>query len=76
MINFKEYESKTLEEAIKKAIEDLNCEKEELIIKENFVEVKLFKSSKYIISVIKKEEIKEYLKNFFKTLGNLMNIVI
>lgn len=76
MINFKEYESKTLEEAIKKATEDLNCEKEDLIIKENFVEGKLFKSSKYIISVIKKEEIKEYLKNFFKTLGNLMNITI
>ena len=76
MINFKEYESKTLEDAIKKAIEDLNCEKEDLIIKENFVEGKLFKSSKYIIRVFTKEEIKEYLKNFFKTLGNLMNIVI
>lgn len=76
MNNFKQYESKTLEEAIKKATEDLNCETEDLIIKENFIEGKLFKSSKYTISVIKKEDVKEYLKNFFKTLGNLMNIVI
>lgn len=76
MIKINKYEAKTEEEAIKKAMIDLNCEKENLIYKLEFIEGKLFKSSKYIVTVIEKSEIKKYINEYFKKLSDLINITI
>lgn len=76
MIKVNKFEAKTEEEALNKAMVELNCEKANLFYKSEFVEGKLFKGSKYIIEVIEKSDVKEYINNFFKELATSMNISI
>ena len=74
MLTINKYEGKTEEEALSKAMVELNCEKENLIYNTEFVEGKLFKSAKYIINVVEISKIKEYLNEFFKEFAKNMNI--
>lgn len=76
MLKINKYESKTEEEALKKAMIELNCEKDNLIYEKKEIEGKLFKSPKCIITVIQKSDLKNYINEYFKELGNLMNIAI
>ena len=76
MVEIKKYEAKTKEEALNEALKELNAEEKDLFLKSEFIEGKLFKSSKYIVSVIKKDDIKKYIEEFFKELGKFMNINI
>ena len=76
MINVLKYEAKEKEEIEKQIKEELKCELDELIIKYEFIEGKLFKSQKYVASVIKKEDIKILIDEVIKTIGQNMNIVI
>ncbi len=76
MVEIKKYEAKTKEEALKNILDDLKVEEKDLFLKSEFIEGKLFKASKYIVSVIKKSDIKEYIENFFKEIGKYMNINI
>lgn len=76
MIKISKFEAKTIEEALNKAMIELNCEKENIFYKSEFIEGKLFKGSKYIIEVVEKSDVKEYINNFFKELANTMNISI
>ena len=76
MINVLKYEAKEKEEIEKQIKEELKCELNELIINYEFIEGKLFKSQKYIASVIKKEDIKILIDEVIKTIGKNMNIVI
>lgn len=76
MIEIKTKEAKTKEEALEELLKELNVKEEEVFKKSEFVEGKLFKSSKYIVSVIKKDDIKEYINNFFKEISNYMNMHI
>lgn len=76
MINVLKYEAKEKEEIEKQIKEELKCELDELIIKYEFTEGKLFKSQKYVASVIKKEDIKVLIDEVIKTIGQNMNIVI
>ena len=76
MIKISKFEGKTIEEALNKAMIELNCEKENILYKSEFIEGKLFKGSKYIIEVVEKSDIKEYINNFFNELQNNMNISI
>ena len=65
MVEIRTYEAKTKEEALENALKELDVKQEDLFLKSEFVEGKLFKPSKYIVSVIKKDDIKEYIDNFF-----------
>lgn len=76
MIKVNKFEAKTEEEALNKAMVELNCEKANLFYKSEFIEGKLFKGSKYIIEVIEKSDVKEYINSFFKELATSMNISI
>ena len=76
MIKVNKFEAKTEEEALNKAMVELNCERENLFYKSEFVEGKLFKGSKYIVEVIEKSDVKEYINSFFKELATSMNISI
>ena len=76
MLNITKYEGKTEEDALNKAMVDLNCELNNLIYSTEFVEGKLFKSSKYIVSVLQKSDIKNYIKEYFEELSKTMNITI
>lgn len=69
-------EAKTEEEAVSKILSNLNCNREDVYLKTEFVEGKLFKGSKYIVSAIKKEEINKMIDKTITELGNLMNIKI
>ena len=76
MVEIRKFEAKTKEEALENAAKELNVRVEDLFYKEEFVEGKLFKASKYIVSVINKEDIKKYIFDFFKTIATNMNINI
>ena len=76
MLNLLTYEGKNKEDILKNILEELKCKKEDLFLKSEFIEGKLFKSSKYIVTVIRKSDIIEYIDHFFKEIGNLMNIHI
>lgn len=76
MLNIKEFEAKTLDEALEKAMVELNCEKENLLYNYEFIEAKLFKSSKYKINVVEKSNIKEYLIEYLKKFSSTIGISI
>ena len=76
MIEVNKYEGKTEEEALNKAMIALNCEKNNLFYKSEFTEGKLFKSSKCVIEVVQKSDVKEYINQFFKELEKEMNLKI
>jgi spoIIIJ-associated protein len=76
MLQINKYEGKTEEDALNKAMVELNCESNNLIYTTETVEGKLFKSGKTIITVVQKSGIKEYINEFFKELGKSMNIDI
>ncbi len=76
MLEISKYEAKTEEEAIKKAMENLNCEQNNLLYSAEKVEGKLFKSAKVILNVVQKSDIKKYIEEFFKELAKNMNIDI
>ena len=76
MVEIKTYEAKTKEEALENILNDLKVEQSELFLKSEFIEGKLFKPSKYIVSVIKKEDVKKYIENFFNEIAKHMNLNI
>ena len=76
MIKLNKYEGKTEEQALSKCIEDSKLSRDEFIYKIEHTPAKLFKSEKYIISVLPKKEIVEYIKEFFNNIGKLSNIEI
>ena len=76
MLNIKEFEAKTLDEALEKAMVELNCEIENLLYNYEFIEAKLFKSSKYKINVVEKSNIKEYLIDYLKEFSSTIGISI
>ena len=76
MLNSLTYEGKTEDEALQNALDDLKCNKEDLYIKSEFIEGKLFKGSKYIYHVITKHDIEIYIKEFLKKIGALMGITV
>lgn len=76
MLKINNYEAKTADEALKKAMIELNCEKNNLIYKSEITEGKLFKSAKCNLKVVQKSDIKEYINSYMKDLGNLMSISI
>lgn len=76
MINVLKYEGKEKEEVNEKIIQELNCDLDSLFISYDFTEGKLFKSAKYVATVIKKSDIIEFINETLKKIGNYMNIVI
>ncbi len=74
--NIINYEGKTEEEALDKCIKKENCSREDFIYKVTCVKGNLIKKKKYIISVLKKQEIIDFIKEYFEILGQQMNISI
>ncbi len=71
-----EYEGKNIEEIIEKLERESNLKKEDIIIIDKLEKSSLFKSKKIFVNIIKKAELKEYIKEFFKALEKYMNITI
>ena len=69
------YEGKTEDEALNKALSDLNASEKEVYY--NIIEEKsggLFKTKKYSIKVTLKEDLMEYIKSYLKEITELMGI--
>lgn len=75
-MELKKYEGKNKEEILKKILKELNCNQNDLFLKSEFIEGKLFKSSKYIVSVVTKKEIIEYISEYIQNLSRCMKINI
>lgn len=76
MLEILEYEGKTKEEALQKALDHLKCSQEDLFLKSTYIEGRLFKSAKYIVSVLRKQEVANYIRNYIKSISQYMNIGI
>lgn len=74
MLNTHNYEDKTYENALKKCLSELNVTENDLFIKKTEKEGKLFQSKKVVLTVLTKEEVKNYIKEFIKTITTNMNI--
>ncbi len=71
------YEGKTIEDALNKALGELNASKEEVYYKdEEQVSGGLFKSKKYVVKVMLKEDVLEYIKAYLKEVTELMGIKV
>lgn len=69
------FEGKNSEEVLNKALNELNASKEEVYY--NVKEEQsggLFKSKKYIINIVLKEDVVEYIKAYLKEITELMGI--
>lgn len=76
MINVLKYEGKEKEELNEKIVNELNCDLNSLFITYDFTEGKLFKSQKFIATVIKKTDVVDYINEVLKKIGSYMNIII
>lgn len=69
------YEGKNETEVLNKALSELNASKEEVYYDVNeTVSGSLFKSKKYLVNVVLKEDLLEYIKSYLKEVINLMGI--
>lgn len=76
MLEIKKYEAKTKEDALDNALKELKFTKEDLFLKSEFIEGKLFKSPKYIVSVLKKQDVIDFIADFIKNIAIYMNLNI
>ena len=76
MLEIKKYEAKTKEDALDNALKELKLTKEDLFLKSEFIEGKLFKSHKYIVSVLKKQDVIDFIADFIKNIAIYMNLNI
>ena len=76
MLKMHKYEDKNYELALAKCLEELNETEENLYIKTNEIEGKLFKAKKVELTVITKSDVKEYIKNYIQEIATQMGIDI
>lgn len=69
------YEGKNIEETLNKALNELNASTDEVYYNIKEIEAGgLFKSKKYEVNVILKEDLLEYIKSYLKEITGLMGI--
>ena len=76
MITFHNYEGKNLEFLKEQCLEELNETLENVYFSSEEIDAGLFKGKKYVLEVISKNDIKEYIKNYINELSNNLNIKI
>lgn len=76
MLEIIKEEAKTKEEALEIILNNTGLKQDDFFLKSEFIEGKLFKSSKYIVSALKKDDVKIYIGEFINNLSNLLNINI
>lgn len=76
MLNITEYEAKSKEEALEKCLNELHCNQEDLFLRSEFVEGKLFKASKYIVYALKKQDISDFIKKYISDFSKLIQVNI
>ena len=71
-----EFEGKTKEDALEKALEELNLEEKEILYKYTEKKGKLFKAGSFVISVTTIKDVADYLKEQLKELVTNMGIEV
>lgn len=74
MLKFHNYEEKTYEQALEKCLSNLNLTEADIFCKCSEKEAKLFQSKKIILTVLTKDDVKEFIKEFIKNIVAEMNI--
>ena len=69
-------EAKTKEEALEIILSKTNLQENDFFLKSEYIEGKLFKPSKYIVTALKKDDVKKYIEDYIKNLSQLLNIDI
>ena len=69
-------EAKTKEEALEIILSKTNLQENDFFLKSEYIEGKLFKPSKYIVTALKKDDVKKYIENYIQNLSKLLNIDI
>ena len=69
-------EGKNKEELLNKYLIENNLSKDEIYIKTEEIEAKLFKTKKYIMEIVKKSDIKDFLKEYINSLASNMGVTI
>lgn len=76
MLEVIKYEGKNKEEVLNKALSSISKNENEVFYEINEKEGKLFKNKKYEVSVLKKEEVIKYIREYVQKLSELLNIDI
>ena len=76
MLKLYSFEGKTQEEALEKALSNLNASTNEVIYNITETEGKLFKAKKIIVNVVLNNDVKNEIKDFINELKKKMNIDI
>lgn len=76
MLKVNKYEGKTNEEALAKALEELNTTEDRIYCKYIEEKAKLFKAKKVTLEVITKDDVLEYIKEYINVLATNMNMEI
>jgi spoIIIJ-associated protein len=76
MVEIVKFEEKTKDEALKKCLTKLDRSIDNIYYKEREIEGKLFKSKKFEITAIKKDDVIKFVKNYFNEVSKMMNIDI
>lgn len=76
MITSYKYEGKNNEELLIDALTELKLTKDDVYFKQTTEEGKLFKAKKYIIEIIKKEDVINYIKKYINEFANKFGVKI
>lgn len=76
MITSYKYEGKNSEDVLLQGLTELKITKQDVYFKQKEEEGKLFKSKKYIIEIIKKQDVINYIKKYINDLSNKFGIKI
>ena len=76
MITSYKYEGKNNEELLIDALTELKVTRDDVYFKQTTEEGKLFKAKKYIIEIIKKEDVINYIKKYINEFANKFGVKI
>ena len=70
------FEDKNKDEALKKGLEEISKKENEIFYTINEREGNLFKSKKYEVVIVKKEDVIKFIKEYIKKFSSLLNVDI
>ena len=76
MITSYKYEGKNYEEILEKALKELEVTENDIYLQTQEEEGKHFKSKKYMIDIIKKQDVIDYIKSYIKEFAKNINMEI
>lgn len=76
MLEVYKFEDKNKDEALKKGLEEISKKENEIFYTINEREGNLFKSKKYEVVIVKKEDVIKFIREYIKKFSSLLNVDI